>query len=164
MPTDDKTTPKGPNERDSFLQPNLDDDSQGFWEGCAAGELRVQRCTACGHRQFPPRQMCPACRSFDLGWEPMSGRGRIWSFVVAHPPLLPAYAAHAPYPVIVVELDEDPALRMVGNLLAEPGAPIDSVDPATIEIGAPVTVWFEPPPDGAGATFPRWLPDRTGAP
>jgi uncharacterized OB-fold protein len=145
------------NQDEPFLQPDLDDDSRGFWEGCAVGELRVQRCHGCGHRQFPPRQMCPTCRSFDLGWEPMSGRGRIWSFVVTHPPLLPAYASHAPYPVVVVELDEDARLRMVGNLVSQPGAPIDSIDPATIEIGEPVEVWFEPPAGDGGVSFPRWL-------
>lgn len=143
-----------------FLLPALDADSSGFWEGCASGELRVQRCAACGHRQFPPRQECPACRSFDLGWEVVSGKGRIWSFVVAHPPLLPAYAEFAPYPVVVVELDEDPALRMVGNLVTGPGEAINSVDPATIEIGHPVTVVFEPigDPDGDQVALPRWIP------
>lgn len=137
-----------------FLLPDRDDDSRGFWEGCAIGELRVQRCAACGHRQFPPRQQCPVCRSFDVGWEVVSGRGAVWSFVVPHPPLLPAYAELAPYNVIVVSLDEDPTLRMVGNLVAGPGATIDSVDPATITIGEPVTVVFDRLTDEI--TLPRW--------
>jgi uncharacterized OB-fold protein len=138
-----------------FLLPDLDDDSRGFWEGCAAGELRVQRCTACGQRQFPPRQQCPTCRSFDLDWEVVSGRATVWSFVVPHPPLLPAYAALAPYNVIVVALDEDPTLRMVGNLVSAPGAPIDSVDPATITIGEPVVVCFDRVTDEIA--LPRWV-------
>jgi uncharacterized OB-fold protein len=139
----------------TYLLPDLDDDSRGFWEGCAAGELRVQRCDACGHRQFPPRQMCPACRSFDLSWEVVAGTGTVWSFVVPHPPLLPAYAEVAPYNVVVVALDEDPTLRMVGNLVAEAGAAIDSVDPTTIEIGEPVRVVFDRATDEV--TFPRWV-------
>lgn len=142
-----------------FLLPNLDDDSRGFWEGCVAGELRVQRCSSCGHRQFPPRQQCPRCRSFDLDWEAVSGRATVWSFVVAHPPLLPAYAAHAPYNVVVVALDEDPALRMVGNLVAGEGAAIDSVDPTSISIGEAVQVVFEPAAGDAAAevAYPRWV-------
>lgn len=139
-----------------FLQPALDDDSAGFWEGCAAGELRVQRCGSCGHRQFPPRQQCPACRSFDLGWEAVSGRGTIWSFAVPHPPLLEAYATFAPYNVVVVALDEDPSLRMVGNLIAHDGAPIDSVDPATIVIGEPVRVSFDRT-SSEDVVHPRWV-------
>jgi uncharacterized OB-fold protein len=139
----------------TFLLPDLDDDSTGFWEGCARGELRVQRCRECGRRQFPPRQMCSTCQSFAVGWEAVSGRGKVWSFVVAHPPLLPAYAELAPYNVIVVELDEDPTLRMVGNLVADGSAAINSVDPATIEIGQPVEVVFQRETDDV--SLPRWI-------
>ena len=138
-----------------FLLPDLDDDSTGFWEGCAAGELRVQKCNACGHHQFPPRQMCPVCRSFDLGWEVMSGKGTIWSFVIPHPPLLPGYSELAPYNVIVVTLDEDPTLRMVGNLVAGEGESLNSLDPHTIEIGEPVRVVWDAVTDEV--TLPRWV-------
>jgi uncharacterized OB-fold protein len=57
--------------------------------------------------------------------------------------------------VIVVALDEDPTIRFVGNLVAGPDAPIDSIDPTAIEIGAPVEVVFQPVDD---VTFPRWMP------
>jgi hypothetical protein len=72
----------------------------------------------------------------------VSGRGSIWSYVVAHPPLLPAYAPFAPFPVITVTLEEDPALRMVGNLVSGPDGAINEIDPATIIIGEPVQVVF----------------------
>src|SRR5205807_1494132 len=84
-----------------------------FWEGCAVGELRVQACASCGRRRMPPRPMCPWCRSFEVRWEPTSGRARVWSVVIPHPPLLPAYGDQAPYNVVVVELDDDPAIRFV---------------------------------------------------
>ncbi len=98
--------------------------------------------------------MCPRCRSLRASWHPTSGRGTIWSFVVPHPPLLPAYAALAPYNVIVVALDEDPSIRFVGNLLASPGGAINEVDPATITIGEPVRVVFQSVDD---VTLPRWI-------
>ena len=138
-----------------FLLPAPDDDSGPFWDGCARGELLVQACDACGRRRVPPRPMCPNCRSFDVRWEPVSGRGTIWSFVVAHPPLLPAYAAVAPYNVVVVALDEDPTLRMVGNVVTAADAPLDSIDPSTIEIGERVQVVFAPPIDDIA--MPRWV-------
>ena len=72
----------------------------------------------------------------------MSPSGRVWSFVVAHPPLLPAFEALAPYNVIVVELDEDRTIRMTGNLVDRPGAAPNSVDPTTIQIGEPVRAVF----------------------
>jgi uncharacterized OB-fold protein len=142
------------------LLPAIDDDSREFWAGCAAGELRLPRCNACGHRQFPPRPMCPACAAIDQGWEVMSGRGEIWSFVVAHPPLLAAYAEQAPYNVIVVALHEDPTLRLVGNLVASADGPIGEIDPTTIEIGEPVRVVFTPigDDDEVGTiALPRWI-------
>ena len=65
----------------------------------------------------------------------MSGRGTVWSFVVPHPPLLPAYQALAPYNVVVVTLEEDPTIRMVGNLVASPDGPIDEI--GTINLVTP---------------------------
>jgi uncharacterized OB-fold protein len=141
---------------EGFLLPEVDVDSAPFWEGTAAGELRVQTCRQCGARRFPPRPMCPNCRCTDSDWPALSGRGTIWSYVIPHPPLLPAYADLAPYNVVVVTLAEDPALRMVGNLIAAPDAPINSIDPETIEIGTPVTVAFSDA--GDGIHLPRWVP------
>jgi uncharacterized OB-fold protein len=138
-----------------FLLPAPDDDSTPFWEGCARGELLVQVCDACGRRRMPPRPMCPVCQSLESRWEAMSGRATVWSYVVAHPPLLPAYAAEAPYNVVVVALDEDPTLRMVGNLVTGPDAPLGAVDPSTITIGEPVRVVFDSPVDGIA--MPRWV-------
>ncbi|MGP3949302.1 Zn-ribbon domain-containing OB-fold protein [Streptomyces sp. 7N604] len=141
-----------------LLTPVADEDGAPFWEYAARGELRVQACAPCGRLRFPPRPCCPHCRSFDSEWRRMSGRGRIWSYVIPHPPLLPAYAARAPYDVILVELAEDPAIRLAGNLVAAPDAPIGSVDPSRIRIGAPVKAVFAGHADGV--TVPRWLLER----
>jgi uncharacterized OB-fold protein len=141
---------------DQFLLPQPDEDSQPFWDGCARGELLVQACGACGRRRIPPRPMCPSCRSFETRWEKVSGRGAVWSFVVSHPPLLPAYAAVAPYNVVVVALDEDASLRMVGNVVEGPDAPLDSIDPTSLTIGEAVEVVFDSPVDGIA--MPRWRP------
>ena len=138
-----------------FLLPDIEDDDAGpFWSGTARGELLVQTCAACRHRRMPPRPMCPACRSLHHIWVPLSGRGTIWSFVVPHPPLLPAYQDLAPYNVITVALDEDPNLRVVGNLVTRPDGPINEVDPATICIGEPVRVVFQQVED---VFLPRWM-------
>lgn len=138
-----------------LLLPDVDgEDGAPFWAGTARGELLVQACDGCGRWRFPPRPMCPYCRSLVTRWEQASGSGTIWSFVVPHPPLLPAYAELAPYNVIVVALDEDPTIRMVGNLLASPVGAINEVDPATIRIGEPVTVVFQQVDD---VHLPRWV-------
>jgi len=139
----------------AFVLPDIeDDDAAPFWNGTARGDLLVQTCAACRRRRLPPRPMCPACRSLQHMWVPLSGRGTIWSFVVAHPPLLPAYQNLAPYNVITVALEEDPALRLVGNLLARADGPINEIDPATIRIGEPVRVVFQQVED---VFLPRWV-------
>ncbi len=138
-----------------WLLPNLaDPTSSEFWHGCARGELLVQACGVCGTRRMPPRPMCPECRSTSVTWEPTSGRGRVWSFIVAHPPLLPAFAAVAPYNSIVVELEEDPSIRFVGNLVASADGEINEIDPSTITIGERVRVVFHQIDD---VTLPRWV-------
>ena len=138
-----------------WLLPNLADPTTNeFWLGCARGELLVQACGACGARRMPPRPMCPKCRSTDVGWEPTSGRGTVWSFIVPHPPLLPAFAAVAPYNAIIVELDDHPSIRFAGNLVAHADGEINEIDPSTIEIGQPVEVVFHLVDD---VTLPRWV-------
>ena len=100
--------------------PLPDDDSAPYWEAAARGELRMQRCSACRGWRFPPRSRCARCQSDAVEWERVSGRGTVYSFVVAHAPVLPAFAARVPFAIVLVELDEDPQLRVVGNLLDVP--------------------------------------------
>ncbi|WP_405804161.1 Zn-ribbon domain-containing OB-fold protein [Streptomyces sp. NBC_01187] len=144
-----------------LLLPVQDEDGAPFWTYTARGELRVQACGECGQRRFPPRPCCPHCQSFGVEWHRMSGRGRIWSYVVAHPPLLPAYAEQAPYNAVVVELADEPRIRMVGNLVAAPDASLDSLDPAKLRIGAPVKAVFHEMGEGEDrVTVPRWMLER----
>jgi hypothetical protein len=138
-----------------WLLPDLNDPTSAeFWAGCARGELLVQTCASCGLRRMPPRPMCARCRSIEVRWEATSGRGRIWSFIVPHPPLLPAFAEFAPYNAIIVELEEDPLIRFAGNLVTGPDGPINEIDPATIEIGEPVRAVFHKIDD---VYLPRWV-------
>lgn len=79
------------------------------------GRLHLQRCADCGTWRHPPRFRCAACGSDAVAWEPVSGRGRVFTWTVTHRPVDPAFAAEVPYAVVVVELEEGP--RVVGNLL-----------------------------------------------
>ncbi|MER6162097.1 OB-fold domain-containing protein [Streptomyces sp. NPDC001868] len=137
-----------------MLTPVVDDDGAPFWEYAARGELRVQACADCGELRFPPRPCCPHCRSFATEWRRVTGRGRIWSYVLPHPPLLPDYAEQAPYNVVLVELTDAPRIRLVGNLVTGPGARLDSVPVERIRIGARVQVVFTP------TGLPQWVLER----
>ena len=138
-----------------FLVPDVDDPlTAPYFAACARGELRVQRFSASGRMVWPPRPMDPHSQTLEHEWVQLSGRGTVYSFVVPHPPLLPSYAELAPYNVILVALEEDPTLRMVGNLVASTAGPINEIDPVTIAIGEPVRVTFSSVDE---VVLPRWL-------
>lgn len=144
-----------------MLRPVTDTDGAPFWEYAARGELRVQACTDCTEPRFPPRPCCPHCRSFASEWRLTSGRGRVWSYVVPHPPLLPDYAAQAPYNVVLVELEDAPRVRLVGNLVTRPGAALDSVAAGRIRIGARVQAVFPESGTGGELPLPQWVLERS---
>ncbi|MFF3347432.1 Zn-ribbon domain-containing OB-fold protein [Streptomyces sp. NPDC002779] len=137
-----------------MLTPVTDADGAPFWRYAARGELRVQTCADCAEPRFPPRPCCPHCQSFASRWRPVKGHGRIWSYVVPHPPLLPEYAALAPYNVVLVELVDAPRIRLVGNLVGRAGEPLGSLPPDRVRIGARVQAVFAP------GGLPQWVPER----
>lgn len=93
----------------SELRPNrtLGPDHDTFWAYTAQGELRLQKCDACGHYAWPVVQACEQCGSTGLSWARMSGRGRIVSWCTFEREY---YKGTLPIPwdTIMVELDEGP--------------------------------------------------------
>lgn len=81
-----------------------------YWDGLAAGEVRLQRCEDCGTWVFYPRHRCPSCLSDSLRWHPVSGRGTVYTFTIARQPTHPAFADELPQVLAVVELEEGPRL------------------------------------------------------
>lgn len=77
-----------------------------FWEYCAKGELRLQRCSDCQHITWPATEVCEACGSQLLTWEKMSGRGQLVSWCTFERDY---YGGMLPMPwdTILVELEED---------------------------------------------------------
>ena len=107
-----------------------------YWDGTRDGKLVIQRCRGCGVHQWGPELICHQCHSFDLGWEAVAPRGRIYSWERPHHPVHPALNGHGPYIIVLVELPQAGHVRMVGNLL---GDPLQDV-----RIGAEVEAVFEP--------------------
>lgn len=87
--------------------PSPSPETKPFWDGCAAGELRLQRCQPCDAFYFPPRPFCPRCLSVDVAWETTSGRGSLHTYVINH---RAAPGFEAPYAIAVVQLEEGPRL------------------------------------------------------
>ena len=95
-------------------------------------QLVAQRCLDCATFRFPAREVCSRCLSRRAEWQPVSGRGRIFSVAIMHQANHPWFAARVPYAVIVVELEE--GARMLSGFVGEPG---------DITIGMPVEVTFD---------------------
>jgi uncharacterized OB-fold protein len=103
--------------------PVPDRDSEPFWRGLREGALRVQRCVGCGALRWPPRAVCNRCHGFGSEWVALSGRGRIVSWVRTHQAFAPAWQGEVPYDVVLVALDEQEDLQLVGRLASGEPAP-----------------------------------------
>lgn len=113
--------------------PALTDDNRAFWTGGAAGALMIARCRACGYYVHPPTGFCPACEGRDVAAEPVSGLATVYSFTINRKAWLPGLAV--PYVLALVELDEQPGLRLPTNIVG--------CDPEHVHIGMRVAVRFE---------------------
>ena len=96
----------------SLLVPNVEAipvprptaDSESYWNGCRAGELRYLRCNACDAPVFEPRPICPRCHHRELRWERSEGLGSVYSWSIVWRPQTPAFTV--PYAPAVIRLDE----------------------------------------------------------
>jgi len=102
--------------------PRPSEDSAPFWEAAFKGELRMQKCGGCGHVRFPPSLLCPRCLSEDAQWVQMSGRGKVYSWVVVHQSQHPAFNPDAP-------VDELPGPREASKRRFRTRVKIPSVSP-----------------------------------
>jgi uncharacterized protein len=127
------------------LRPVISPDTAFFWDGTAAGELRIQRCGGCGALRHPPGPMCPACGAARPGYLVAAGTGEVYSYVVQHHPPVPG--KQMPLVVALVALPE--GVRMVGELLG--------VSPDRARIGLPVRVEFVRIDEAL--TLPAWRED-----
>jgi acetyl-CoA acetyltransferase/uncharacterized OB-fold protein len=127
--------------------PALEPETEAFWRACRAGRLDVTRCRSCDWWIHPPRPVCPRCHGRDLAWETTSGRATVVSYTVNHQPWMPGL--DVPYTIGLVELVEQPGLRLTTNLVG--------CAPDAIAIGMPVRVTFHAATDEIG--LPLFEPD-----
>ncbi len=108
-------------------------ETQHFWDGAKAGELRLQRCDDCSKPYFPPRPFCPACGSRHVSVFKASGKAILDSYVIHHRKV-PGFTP--PYAIAVVKLAEGP--RMMTNI-------VDCAQtPEALVLDMPLEVVFTP--------------------
>ena len=128
--------------------PDLDDPvMRPFWDGAREGKLMLQREGATGRMHWPPKPLYWKGGG-RLEWFQASGRGRVFTYVVAHEPFLPAFKHLLPLVLVVVETAEGP--RLVGYMV--------NCRPEDVTFDLPVRVVFRPLTEEV--TLPVWEPDR----
>ncbi len=121
--------------------------SRFYWDAARAHKLLIQRCDDCGHYIHWPQVSCPSCQSERLSPAEVSGKGTIYSFTIVHHLFHPAFADEVPYSLAIIELDEQPGLRLLTNII---DCPNDE-----LSVGMAVEVTFQ---DQEGATLPQFKP------
>ena len=116
--------------------PEPDDVTAFYWQGAAEGALLVLRCAECGFFSHPPDVACQRCASTALAPTPVAGTGTVYSFTIVRQAFDPAFLAEVPYLIALIELDEQPGLLLLANVV--------DTDIETVEIGDRVEVTFEP--------------------
>jgi hypothetical protein len=111
----------------------------------------ILRCDSCGHYVHWPRSVCDNCLSTSLTPTPVSGDATLATWTFPSQPFDPYYATHLPYALAVVELVEEPGLKMVTNLV--------DYDKGALSIDMPMRVSFREV--APGLTLPLFAP--TGA-
>ena len=110
-------------------------------------KLFLRACGSCGLMRYPPSHGCPWCASLEWSWKEVSGKGHIHSYEIVAHAIQPGFKDWTPYPVVLVELDEqrgtptaDEALRLIANLVTADWKPEPE---ANVAIGKRVRAVFQ---------------------
>ena len=113
---------------------------RGFWANSAQGIMSAQRCLDCGRLQYYPKPVCSRCLSRNMVFEPLSGKGTVYSFTTVRRPENPDFVDEAPYTFLDVQLEE--GIRLVSRLA-------DERDAEGLAIGDALEVVMKPVGDGS---------------
>ncbi len=129
-----------------FPNLQLTRDSAAIYRGRLRRRLLLNRCSSCGVWHDPPSPICPACWSREVAAAEVQGTGTVFSviFLYQGPPTEGVDYA-VPYPVVVIELDDQAGLRTTGTVVGSPSAAIRIGCRASLE-------WIE----RSGVPMPAW--------
>lgn len=156
-----------------LIVPENDTEFLGYYAAANDQKLVVKQCSSCNLLRWPPGSACPWCMSPEWDWKEVSGKGTIYTYEIIVHSIQPGFREFSPYPIIVVELDEQrgtptehEGLRMIANLVTDD---FSAEAEANVAIGKRVQVTFQKindeftlpqfklsgePPDGPTWQFP----------
>ena len=131
-------------------QPRQTPDTEGFWAATAQGRLTLAHCPECSRYTHPPVELCPRCAT-PLSFEPVTGRGTLFSYIVVHRAIAPGYQDKPGHVIGLVELEDQPGLRLTTQLAG--------VTADTAHIGMPLRAEIVPLAGGE-SRVPVFAPAR----
>ena len=84
---------------------DLDGENLAYFKHCAEHNFHLQPCADCKLLRYPPTTACPWCMSRKAHWAPVEGKGAVHSYTEVHHAIQPAFKAHTPYLILLVDLD-----------------------------------------------------------
>ena len=96
-----------------FISPGAH--SEFYWTSGADGRLRVHGCRDCSRLHHPPSPVCPYCHSRNVEPTVIAGTGTVAGFTICHKQFMPD--PPVPFAFAFVEIDEDPTIRLPGNVV-----------------------------------------------
>lgn len=139
--------------RPSRPRPAINQDNRFWFDAARQKRLVIQRCAECHRLRHPPGPCCPHCRSFEWDTVEASGRGTVYSYVVAHHPPHPAFD----YPLLIALVELEEGARLVTNLV--------DVAAEDVAIGTPVVVeWLDADAEVTLPVFRPYAPGRSPGP
>ena len=132
--------------------PQREFNNDSFQHYLSEKKLMGSRCATCASLYVPPRPLCSNCFGETMEWVEMAGQARLRAFTVVHiatsAMIEAGYGRENPYCSGIVKLEEGPSIsaQIVG---------VDTTQPETISIGAPLNAIFVE--RGEGEEVKRYL-------
>lgn len=120
------------------IQPAVTLETEHFWTSGKDNELCFLHCNDCATWIHPPQPICPRCTGKHIEPKAASGKGMVHTFTINRQAWIPGF--EPPYVIALVEIDEDPAVRLMTQLV--------NVDVEKVYIGMKVQVLFEQQDNG----------------
>jgi len=70
----------------------------------STGKLVLQQCQACGHTNYPQRELCGACLADQLTWQAQIETGTVLSHTTLHYSLEPLFSKQLPRRIASIQL------------------------------------------------------------
>jgi uncharacterized OB-fold protein len=130
----------------STTSPRDPSEFAAFWQSVEQGHLSFPKCSDCAEFHWYPMPRCPHCRSANISWTQVNGRGKLHSWTVVRRAFSPEFADKIPYVIGLVEFADAPGIRYLADIInAEPEQLIiDMAVDAVFDTSNPSLVHFQP--------------------